>query len=161
MKHLFLLLVLTFSACVFSQTTDVPVPDDPVAVSYNQPDITPDYSVPVVEPVTSATPVDAPKTIEGIFATFFALVAFIPIAVQFLRKLLIPNSKGLPVQIFSWVTGIIITITGWLLHLGFLNGLSFWVALLYGAGVCLAANGVFDTGLVTAIFGLFEKKSSK
>jgi len=93
----------------------------------------------------------------GIFETFLALVAFIPVVVQFFRKLL-PNLSGLGVQIFSWTIGIIITIAGWLLHLGFLDGIPIWQALLYGAGASLAANGIFDTGIITAIFGLFIKK---
>jgi hypothetical protein len=138
MKHLFLVLLsLTFSVCVFSQPVDIPIPDNPAAV-YDQP-----VSIP-----------------DGTFETFLALVAFIPIAVQVLRKLLIPNAAGIGVQVFSWTVGVAITLAGWLLHLGFLDGLSFWIALLYGAGACLAANGIFDTGLITALFGLFGKKAT-
>ena len=49
MKHLFLVLALTFSVCVFSQATPVPVPDDPVAVTYDQSVATPDYFEPAIE----------------------------------------------------------------------------------------------------------------
>jgi hypothetical protein len=148
MKHLFLVLLsLIFSASVYSMAVPDPVASD---VGYE-----------FVTPVEVATPdviVPEAKTIDGIFETFLALVAFIPIAVQFLRKLILPNSTGIGVQIFSWAIGIVITLSGWLLHLGFLNGLSFWLALLYGIGASLAANGIFDTGLITAIFSLFAKK---
>jgi hypothetical protein len=101
-----------------------------------------------------------PQIPSGIFETFLALVAFIPVVVEFLKRLIIPNATGFGVQIFSWTIGILITLAGWLLNLGFLNGLSWWMALLYGAGACLAANGIFDTGLITAIFSLFGKKTS-
>jgi hypothetical protein len=140
MKDLFLvLLLLVFSVGVFSQTADIPPRDEPISV------------------VTC----ESALTLDEIFGTFIALIAFIPIAVQFLRKLLFPNTIGLPIQIFSWFVGLAITVAGWALNLGFLDGLSIWMALLYGAGACLAANGIFDTGLITAIFGLFEKKSAR
>jgi len=150
MKHLLLTLALIFSAHVFSQAAFDSVPDNTAQIVYQQ------YEDSIAAQQQALNPV---KTIDGIFETFFALVAFIPIAVQFLRRLIIPNVSGLSVQIFSWAIGIAITMAGWILHLGFLNGLSFWLALLYGAGACLAANGVFDTGIVTAIFGLFGKKT--
>ena len=95
---------------------------------------------------------------DGIFETFFALVAFIPFVVQFLRTLLFPKATGIAVQIFSWVVGLAITLTGWALNLGFLAGLSIWLAILYGIGASLAANGVYDTGLITAIFKLLGIK---
>jgi hypothetical protein len=159
MKHLFLVfLSLTFSVCVFSQTADFPVPDNLLAAVYEQSEATPDYSGQASDVAAPETDVITEKTLNGIFETFFALVAFIPIAVQFLRKLIIPNATGIGAQIFSWTVGIAITLSGWLLHLGFLDGLSFWIALLYGAGACLAANGIFDTGLISALFGLFGKK---
>jgi len=52
MKHLFLVLLsLAFSVCVFSQTVPVPVPDNPVAVVYDQPAAVSDYSTPEIEVV--------------------------------------------------------------------------------------------------------------
>jgi len=113
----------------------------------------------VFEQAETVIPPDNP--FDGIFETFIALVAFIPFAVQFLRKFLFTSAGGIAAQCFSWAVGIIITLAGWLLHLGFLDGLSIWMALLYGVVASLAANGVFDTGLINAIFnalfGLFGK----
>lgn len=134
------MLSLIFSAGVFSQTADVP-----------------DTGSPAVTAVAAVETVSPDNVLAGIFETFFALVAFIPIAVQFLRKLLFPNAAGIGIQIFSWVIGLIVTMAGWLLHLGFLDGMNIWAALLYGAGACLAANGVFDTGLITALFDALFK----
>lgn len=145
MKHLLLLLMLTFSIHAFSHAENA-FSDNPAAsVDY-------DTGAPETDVISPLKPLD------GVFETFVALVAFIPIVVQFLRKLVIPNVTGLGAQLFSWAIGIAITMAGWLLHLGFLDGLSIWLALLYGAGACLAANGLFDTGIITAIFGLFIKK---
>ena len=44
----------------------------------------------------------------------------------------------------------------WLLNLGILETLSFWPAMAIGAGASLAANGVFDTGIVTALLKLLK-----
>jgi hypothetical protein len=142
MKHLILVFSLIFSVCVFSYAMGISASDGPVASVFEQ--------------------TETENPLDGIFETFFALAAFIPIAFQFLRKLLLPNAGGIGVQILSWVIGLAITMGGWFLKLGFLDGLSVWMALLYGAGACLAANGIFDTGLITAIFnalfGLFGSK---
>lgn len=140
-------MTLTFSVCTFSQPADT------------LPDISGAYEPPGVAPV-SGTEFTSPKTPDGIFETFFALAAFIPIAVQFLRKLIIPGVSGLWVQIFSWAIGLGITMLGWAFGLGFLSGLMWQQALMYGAGACLAANGIFDTGLIESVFSLFTKKFS-
>jgi hypothetical protein len=157
MKHFLLLFALVFGASVFFPSTMSAAVDNPAG--FEQMDIAdapfPDFYAPAI--VVEA-PTISVQTIEGVFATFFALVAFIPIAVQFLRKLLIPDIGGIWAQIFSWTVGIGITLLGWAFHLGFLNELNIWLALLYGAGACLAANGVFDTGLISAIFSLFRRK---
>jgi hypothetical protein len=95
--------------------------------------------------------------IEDAFVTMAALIAFIPFVVQILRNWIMPDEGGLTVQIFSWSVGIVITLAGWLAGLGFLDGLLWWQAVLYGLGACLAANGIFDTGLILSVFSLFRK----
>jgi hypothetical protein len=116
-----------------------------------------DVSAQSVDP---STPPGIP--LDGIFATFLTLVAFIPVAVQFLRNVLFKGASGLVMQILSWAIGLVITGVGWGLNIGFLAELSVWQALIYGAGACLAANGVFDTGIVSTIidgiFKLFKPK---
>jgi len=156
MKRFLFLLLLTFSVFVFAQTAqaDIPQPDNIAYAVPSESADAPDYSAPV------QAAYEQPAIQDGIFSTFLALVAFIPVAVQFLRKRLIPNATSIWVQVFSWVVGIAITLSGWLLHLGFLDGLSIWLALLYAFGACLAANGLFDTGLITDLFGLFGKKAA-
>lgn len=91
------------------------------------------------------------------FTTFASLVAIIPFVVEGIKKIF-KSISPIVIQIISWVTGIAVTMFGWAFHLGFLNGLEWWQALLYGLGVSLAANGIFDTGLIEWIVGLFAKK---
>lgn len=91
------------------------------------------------------------------FTTFAGLVAIIPFVVEGMKKIF-KSISPIVIQIISWITGIVVTVFGWAFHLGFLNGLEWWQALLYGLGVSLAANGIFDTGLIEWIVGLFAKK---
>jgi len=93
----------------------------------------------------------------SIFGSLSALVAAIPIVVELVKKLL-PKLPSWVTQLLSWLIGIAITIFGWWMHLGFLNGLPWYLALAYGFGASLAANGIADTGLVQWIIGLFGKK---
>lgn len=103
--------------------------------------------------------VSEPSGYEMVFSTFAALVAIIPLAVEAIKKL-VPSlgTNRLLTQIVSWLIGILITLIGWKLQLGFLTGLTWPIALAYGIGASLAANGIFDTGLLTWIIGLLSKK---
>ena len=97
---------------------------------------------------------------ESAFTTFVALVAAIPIVVESLKNLF-GKTKETPnwlVQLLSWGTGMIMTMFGWSLNLGFLEGLTWEWALIYGFGASLAANGVADTKIIEWIFSLFRKK---
>ena len=158
MKKLTAILALLLSAFAYVQAA-VSATGDPVeTASYESAADAAVATLEVTIPQAPATFVFAP--LEGVFSTFLALAAFIPLAVQFLRGRLIPDAAGIWVQLFSWAVGMAITLAGWLLGLGFLDGLSLWTALLYGVGACLAANGVFDTGVVTALFGWLDRKSA-
>lgn len=150
MKNFLVLMFSVFMFALFPATlaaqTDTPLKTDTVLSA--------------VDTVVAATPVVAPATtnpLEGVFLSLAALIAVIPIIVQWLKKLL-PNSPPLVTQIISWLTGIILAIIGWYFNLGFLSGVTWQLALLYGVGASLVANGVFDTGIVTWIFNLFSIK---
>jgi hypothetical protein len=97
---------------------------------------------------------------ETAFTTFVALVAAIPVVVEFLKAMFKVNDQtpSWVVQLLSWGTGLIMTMFGWFLHLGFLDGLTWYWALIYGFGASLAANGVADTQIIQWIFSLFKKK---
>ena len=49
---------------------------------------------------------------------------------------------------------------GWWQHLGIFDGIEWHIALLYGLGSGLAANGIVDIGLVQWLIGLFGKKKA-
>jgi len=169
MRPFIFLLTLLFSVCVFPAAGGS-VADNPVCIEPKPPDAevsvaatenqaeTGDKSEVIVVYSTAPLPPETflaenpLKSLDGIFATFFTLAAFIPVAFQFIRKTLFPTARGFGVQALSWIAGILITVAGWFFNLGFLEGLSLWMALLYGAGASLAANGVYDTGLINAVF---------
>lgn len=94
------------------------------------------------------------------FATFTALVAVIPIVTEFLKKLLGKTSvtPDWAVQALSWIVGLVISLFGYFFNLGFLAEATWYMALLYGFGASLAANGIADTKIIEWIFSLFKKK---
>lgn len=96
---------------------------------------------------------------ESLFASFAALVAAIPLIVEAVKSLFKPDSKAVT-QIISWVTGVAVTMFGWWLNLGFLDGLLWWNALAIGFFASLAANGVYDTGFyewLLKVLGIYKK----
>lgn len=103
---------------------------------------------------------EIPGAFETAFTTFVALVAAIPVGVEFLKAMFKVNDQtpSWVVQLLSWVTGLIMTIFGWYFNLGFLAGITWYWALAYGFGASLAANGVADTQIIQCIFSLSRKK---
>jgi len=97
------------------------------------------------------------------FETFSALVALTAMIIPFVVEIfkLIPGLPSLAKQIVSWLIGVLAAYLGWQLKLGFLGDLSWYVALLYGLGAGLIANGVFDTGIVTFILETLGLKAAK
>ena len=79
-----------------------------------------------------------------IFLTFVSLVASIPLVVELIKKFLKSEIKIVN-QIISWITGIAMSMAGWLFGLGFLAGTTWYYALIIGIFASLAANGVYDT----------------
>ena len=97
---------------------------------------------------------------EAVFMSLAAIVAVIPVGVEVIKGFF-PKMPSALIQIASWLVGIGICMFGWWQHLGFLNGLEWYIALLYGLGAGLAANGIADTGFVQWIIGLFASKKNK
>lgn len=100
-----------------------------------------------------------PETIDygAVFGSLVAIVAVIPVVMETVKGFF-PKMPSLVTQLLSWVVGIGICMFGWWQELGFLAGLEWYVALLYGLGSGLAANGIADTGLIQWVIGLFAKK---
>lgn len=99
-------------------------------------------------PVMAESTVTDPSTdYDAVFVSLAAIVAVIPVVVEGI-KALFPKMPSWTLQVLSWVIGIAICMFGWWQSLGFLSGLDWYIALLYGLGSGLAANGIADTGLV-------------
>lgn len=94
---------------------------------------------------------------NAVFLSLSTLVAAIPFWVEIIKGYF-PSLKGIWTQILSWVIAVGICMFGWWQHLGIFDGIDWYIALLYGLGSGLAANGIADIGLVQWIIGLFSKK---
>ena len=103
------------------------------------------------------------QVVETGFSNYFiSLAALVPLVVliaAFINKKL--NLSGFLKQLVAWVVSILLCFVGWYFNLGMFAGLVWWVVLIYGFAVGLAANGFFDIGLIQAILkGLkLEKKN--
>lgn len=116
------------------------------------------FVLPALAAEVATGAVESPVTdYNAAFASLAVVVAAIPVVVEVCKRLF----RGMPaivVRILSWVVGIGITMLGWWQGLGFLDGIPWYIALLYGAGAGLAANGIADTGLIDWVIGLFAAK---
>ena len=101
--------------------------------------------------------------VETGFSNYFiSLAALVPLVVliaAFINTKL--NLSGFLKQFVAWVISILLCFVGWYFNLGMFAGIVWWVVLIYGFAVGLAANGFFDISLIQAILkGLkLEKKN--
>lgn len=115
-------------------------------------------SLPVLALTVPDAAVEITQDYDTIFLSLSAIVAVIPLVVEIVKGFF-PSMGGIMTQIVSWVVGVGITMFGWWQNLGFLDGIEWYIALLYGLGSGLAANGIADTGLIEWVIGLFRRKS--
>lgn len=115
-------------------------------------------SLPVLALTVPDAAVEITQDYDTIFLSLSAIVAVIPLVVEIVKGFF-PSMGGIMTQIVSWVVGVGITMFGWWQNLGFLDGIEWYIALLYGLGSGLAANGIADTGLIEWAIGLFRRKS--
>jgi hypothetical protein len=103
--------------------------------------------------------VDVPVTdYDAMIGTFAGFAAGVVVLTEGLKGLF-PNMKGWVTQIVSWCVGIAGAMLLWWLDAGFVSDVQWYIALLYGFGASLVANGIADTGLVQWLIGLIVKKS--
>ena len=112
---------------------------------------------------------DVPATdYDAMIGTFAGFVGGVVVLTEGLKGLF-PNMKGWVTQLVSWCVGWVTQLVSWCVGLvcamllwwldaGFVSDVSWDIALLYGFGASLVANGVADTGLVQWVIGLFRKK---
>lgn len=94
---------------------------------------------------------------NSMIATFAGFVGGVVLLIEGI-KTLFPKMEGLTTQIVSWCVGIAAAVLLWWLDVGFVSGMTWYMALLYGLGSSLVANGVADTGLIQWLLGLFADK---
>ena len=103
--------------------------------------------------------VDVPVTdYDTMIGTFAGFAAGVVVLTEGLKGLF-PKMSGLVTQIVSWCVGIAGVMLLWWLDAGFVSDVQWYIALLYGFGASLVANGIADTGLVQWLIGLIVKKS--
>lgn len=97
---------------------------------------------------------------ETMIATLGGFAVAVMAVVGAVKKLL-PSIRGIAVQITSWVVAIVLSLLLWWLNAGMFAGLSWYIALLYGLGGALIANGLADVGIIQWIIELFRRKQFK
>lgn len=89
-------------------------------------------------------------SLEGFFVSLAALVPLVTAIAAFLNSR-IKNLTGTGKQIIAWLISVAIAFGAWYLQLGIFNGLSWYLVLIYGLAVGLAANGFFDIKFIQAV----------
>lgn len=117
--------------------------------------------------IAQAPPTEVNTVVTSIVETgfsnyFISLAALVPLVVLISAFV---NSKlklsGFLKQFVAWVIAVALCFVGWYFNLGMFAGIVWWVVLIYGFAVGLAANGFFDITLIQAILKALklEKKN--
>lgn len=117
-------------------------------------------SIPVIAQTAATVPEAEIPVYEDIFASLAAIVAGVPVIVEAIRGFW-KDMPGWAGMALNWVLGIGICMFGWWQELGFLAGLDWTVALMYGIGAGIAASGFAETGLIQWLISLFARKKKK
>ena len=95
---------------------------------------------------------------DSMIATFAGFAGCVVLLTEGI-KALFPKMEGLVTQIVSWIVGLAAAMLLWWLDAGFVADVEWYIALLYGFGASLVANGIADTGLVQWLIGLISKRT--
>ena len=117
-------------------------------------------SIPVIAQTAATVPEGETPVYEDIFASLAEIVAGVPVIVEAIRGFW-KDMPGWAGMALNWVLGIGICMFGWWQELGFLAGLDWTVALMYGIGAGIAASGFAETGLIQWLISLFARKKKK
>jgi hypothetical protein len=97
--------------------------------------------------------------LSSYFVSFAALVPLVVLVSSFVNSKL--KIAGFWKQLASWAVSIIICYLGWWFKLGMFENLTVWIVGLYGLGIGLAANGVFDIAFIQSILAGLKLEKQK
>lgn len=93
----------------------------------------------------------------AMIATLGGFAAGVMVVVGIIKRMF-PSLHGIGTQIVSWAVSIAAALLFWWLQAGMFAGMLWYIALLYGFGGGLIANGLADINLVQGIINLFRHK---
>lgn len=75
---------------------------------------------------------------DNMIATFAGFTGCVVLLTEGI-KAIFPKMQGLATQIVSWLVGLVATMLLWWLDAGFVEGVTWYIALLYGFGASLVS----------------------
>lgn len=136
-KLIFFIAILFFTVMVIPQVQ-------------SQDTLQPPGNVTTLESTTSEPQPGVFAGIDEYFSTFAAFVVAIPLVTEAIKGL--TGAVGFGAQLLSWITGILLALAGWFLNIpGIFDSLLWWQVLIVGFAGSVAANSLFDTGIITYI----------
>lgn len=155
---LFVLFALMITTAGLAQQINEPEPTELAAPQADVVDVAPaNFTEPALAPDGSLIPPG--DDLMHFFAMFGALLPLVVSITAFLvnRFTLKPTAK----QITAWAVSIGLSFAGWWLQIGYLTDITWWMALVHGAALGLAANGFFDIAIIKAILNAIFPPSKK
>jgi hypothetical protein len=101
----------------------------------------------------------SPDTFQVNFQSIASISAMVIFLSSVFNNLL--NLKSWKKQAVSWIISLIITLLGWKFQVGLFAGASFVNSMLYGAGIALVSNGIFDIALVKQFLAAVKLEPQK
>ena len=101
------------------------------------------------------------EDLNAYFETIGTIAALTVIIATFLIDNVFKFVKRYPKMILTWLIAILLTAAGNLLNVGFVAEFPWLTTVIYGLGVGLVANGIFDVPMVQAFLELLKLKKVK
>ncbi len=98
--------------------------------------------------------------LQSYFLTLAAMVPLVTLVMGWVKKIL--KVTGTVAQLVSWAVSIALCYVGWVLKLGMFADVVLWyVPLVWGAAIGLAANGFFKIEFIQMVLRLFKLEPKK
>jgi hypothetical protein len=112
-----------------------------------------------VVPVFAQASPDPPTGIIGSFATIAGVVSLTLLITGWIKTAL--KLVGKWARWVSWAVAIVISLVGWMLNFGLFEPLTWYIAIGYGFGIGLVANGLFTADTIQLILAFFKAQVKK